>query len=284
MKSSLELSSAGRRYGRYKDNPDHPARRLLAVHAPTDLQLPPSASVAQWMGPIRDQGQEGSCTGQMGAEVRDWLYRKLYLFEKDRSVQPGTFMASAEFVYLCNLIADGDLGKDDGSTIHQTFITLNQKGACLDSQMPYRDTEYSRPPDAAQYADALVYKGGPYHYLPTLTEMKACIASGYAFGAGIDVYESFEGTALADSGMMPMPKDNEQMLGGHAQFFLGYDDNIEASPGTKGALFVQNSWGSGWGLSAPGRTDRGCYWMPYQYALDGHVTDAWIMHEGPAWK
>ena len=53
--------------------------------------------------------------------------------------------------------------------------------------------------------------------------------------------------------------------------------------GSKGGVLVQNSWGSCWGLSAPGRNDRGCYWMPYAYFAD-HVSDAWMMHEGPAWK
>jgi C1A family cysteine protease len=239
------------------------------------------------MGPIRNQADSGSCTGQLGAEIRDLLYRKLYLFEQNKTVPPANFMAAAAFVYACNLIADGDLGQDAGSTIHQTFITLNQKGACLDSQDPYSDTtDYTAAPTTAQYADALVYKGGAYHTLADLPTIKACIASGYSCGFGIDVYSSFEGT-WAKPGFLPMPDTStEQLLGGHAQHIVAYDDTAEFPDGTAGGLLIQNSWGGSdiWpmGISAPGRTDGGCYWMPYAY-VPAYASDIWMMHLGTAW-
>jgi hypothetical protein len=279
----LELSAAKRRYGLYRDNLQAPARKLLALQIPPALQLPVRATTSQWMGKIRDQGQEGSCTGQLGAAYRDALYRKLYLFEKNKEVQPVDLMLSAAFVYQCNLIADGDLGYDVGSTIHQTFITLNRKGACLESQEPYLNISYSLVPTDTEYAQAQEYRGGSYHFLPSLAEIKASIASGYSVGFGIDVYESFEDSELAKTGYMPLPKASEQLLGGHAQHGMDYDDEIKFSDGSAGGVFIQNSWGSDWGISAAGRTDRGCYWMPYAYFAD-HVHDAWMMHLGPAWK
>ena len=281
---SLPVSPAGRRYGRFNDNPYHPARKSLLITAPTGIVLPLKASTSQWMGPIRDQGQEGSCTGQMGAEIRDLLYRKLYLFEKNKVVAPADLEMSASFVYKCNLIADGDLGQDAGSTIHQSFITLNQYGSCLNTVEPYSDADYSTPPTPAQYAAALNYKGGAYHLLADLPTIKACIASGYSFGFGIDVYESFEWT-WTKPGFMPIPDTaTEQLLGGHAQHGMDYDDTIEFPDGTTGGVLVQNSWGSEWGINAPGRTDGGCYWMPYAYFTSGHVTDMWVGHLGPAWS
>ena len=281
--TSLPSSPARRRYGRYPDNINAPARKLLALRVPAGQTLPAKATTSQWMGPIRDQSGEGSCTGQVGAELRDWLYRKLFLFEESKNVAPERFKSSASFVYKCNLIADGDLGHDSGSTIHQTLITLNQKGACLESQEPYRDRDYSIRPSEQQYQEALLYKGGSYHFLPSLAEMKCCIASGYAFAFGMDVFESFEGSQVARTGFLPMPAANEPLLGGHAQFALDYDDDVQFPDGSKGGVLVQNSWGSSWGCSAPGRTDRGCYWMPYAYFKD-HAADAWMMHLGPAWK
>jgi C1A family cysteine protease len=298
-KSFLPISPGGRRYGRYPDNQYHPARKLLRLARDPAVVLPPSASVVQWMGPIRDQGQEGSCSGQMKAEYRDWLYRAFYQYEKDQSVPPDQFKASAAFAYQTNLIADGDLGTDAGSTIHQSFITLNQKGCCLESQEPYTQQDYMTAPTDAEYAEGLVYKGGPYHFLPDLPTMKACIAgipgqalSGYPFGFGILVYDSFEGDQLAQTGFMPLPDvNNEKLQGGHAQFALAYDDNIQFPDGSQGGVFVQNSWGSAWGISASGRSDGGCYWMPYAFFSmqdpNGNgpcVNDAWMMHLGPAWK
>ena len=81
-----------------------------------------------------------------------------------------------------------------------------------------------------------------------------------------------------------MPVETEQILGGHAQHVLDYDDTIMFPSGDKGGLFIQNSWGSEWGISAPGRTDKGCYWMPYRFVTSGFASDAWIIHLGPAWK
>ena len=291
MNTFLPLSPAGRRYGRFRDNPYSPAKMLLRITAPSNLVLPPKATTSQWAGPIRDQGQEGSCTGQMKAEYRDWMYRKLFMWEKNHSVAAADFVASASFAYKTNLIADGDLGQDNGSSIHQSFVTLNQLGVCLEGQEPYSDSDYSVAPTAAQYAEALVYKGGPYHSLPTLQEVKMSIASGYAVGFGINVYESFEGDQIANTGFMPMPSATEGLLGGHAQLALDYDDDIAFPDGSKGGVLIQNSWGSEFGTSMPGRSDKGCYWMPY--AFFGYVdpggngtgvSDCWMMHLGRAWK
>lgn len=291
--SFLRLSPAGRRYGRFPDNPYLPAKRLLSLRSDPAVVLPPKASTSQYMGPIRNQGNEGSCTGQMKAAVRDLLYRAQFQYEKNKTVPAATFESSAEFAYLTNLIYDGDLGTDAGSTIHTSFITLNSQGVCLESQMSYSDSQYSTPPNSAQYADGMAYDAGAYHSLLDLPTMKACIASGYSFGFGINVYDSFEG-AWAEAGFMPMPNlSTEQLLGGHAQHGMDYDDTIAFPDGSKGGILVQNSWGGSdvWpmGISAPGRTDGGCYWMPYAYftgsdpANGPFVSDAWMIHLGPPW-
>jgi C1A family cysteine protease len=283
MNSVLDVSDNGRRYGLFRDNLNSPARKLLTLTAPSSIVLPPKASTSQWMGEIRDQGNEGSCTGQMGAEIRDLLYRKLFMFEKTRLPNATDYRASAAYVYKCNLIADGDLGHDNGSTIHQTFITLNQKGAPQELVAPYSDKDYSTAPTVTQVEEALKFKGGPYHYLPSLLEVKACINSGYSVGFGIDVYASFESDGMANSGLMLMPKEGEKYLGGHAQHGLDYDDAVKFPDGSVGGVLVQNSWGTKWGISAPGRTDRGCYWIPYAFFNTGHVVDMWMMHLGSSW-
>ena len=183
---TLPLSPAGRRYGRWRDNPANPARQRRMLAHPPSLPLPPKADNSQWRGPIRDQGQEGSCTGQLGAAIRDFLYRKLYQYEKNTVVAAADFVASAAFVYKSNLQADGNLGHDDGSSIHQTFITLNQRGACLAMVEPYSDTDYTVPVTPVQLAAALRYKGGAYHAIGDLLTLKSVLASGYSVGFGID--------------------------------------------------------------------------------------------------
>jgi len=90
--------------------------------------------------------------------------------------------------------------------------------------------------------------------------------------------------------MMPVPDPNtEQLLGGHAQPVFDYDDTLEFPDGNVGGFLIQNSWGSDWGISAPGRNDGGFYWMPYAFVEGSDpkngpfVNDAWVIHLGPAW-
>lgn len=298
--SFLTLSPAGRRYGRFRDNPFHPARTLRVLLADPAVALPATAlELAAFKGPTRNQGNEGSCTGNAGGSKVDLDYRQFAAGWPDRTVDAAAFLSSAEFVYLCNLIADGDLGTDAGSSMHQTAITLSQKGACTNADMPYSDSQFSVAPDAAQYADGLLYRMDAYHFLPDLASMKACLSPsaagpGHSFIFGINVYSSFEST-WQEPGFMPVPVlASEQLLGGHAQHIIGYDDTVEFPSGSKGGLLVQNSWGEKdvWpmGIDAPGHTDGGCYWMSYDFvngsdpANGPFITDAWVNHTGAPWK
>jgi len=297
--SFLPLSPARRRYGRFHDNPFNPARKLRALYADPAIVIPPTAmELCAFKGPTRDQGQEGSCCGQAGSSKQDLDYRQFSDWP-DRGIHPASFEASAEFVYLCDLIADGNLGTDAGSSLHQTAMTISQKGACTATVMPYSDSQFSTPPSAAQYANGLLYQMDPYHFLPDLLTMKSCLAPsaagpGHSFIFGINVYDSFEGTWAAP-GFMPMPNlETDSLQGGHAQHVIAYDDTIQFPGGSRGGLLVQNSWGGSdvWtmGISAPGHTDGGCYWMPYDF-VTGHdpangpfVSDAWVNHTGAPWK
>ena len=296
--SYLPISPGGHRYGRFPDNPFAPARRLRALRADPSIILPATAmGLCAYKGPTRDQKQEGSCTGQAGASKVDLDYRQFSDWP-NRSVPANQFMASASFVYKCNLIADGDLGTDAGSSLHQTAMTISQKGAATNTVEPYSDTDYTKPPTPAQYANALLYAMDAYHYLPDLASMKACLAPSaagpaHSFIFGIEVYDSFE-NPWPKAGFMPMPNlQTESLQGGHAQHVIGYDDTIEFPDGSKGGLFVQNSWGdqSVWtdGIDAPGQSDGGCYWMPYAF-VNGNdpsngpfVDDAWVGHLGKPW-
>ena len=297
--SFLPLSPAGRRYGAYRDNPLNPARTLRALQAAPTIVLPPTAmGLCAYKGPTRDQGQEGSCCGNAGGSKIDLDYRQFAAGWPDRTVLPSLLMTSAEFVYLCDLIADGNLGTDAGSTLHQTAITISQKGACSNVQMPYSDSQFSTPPNATQYTNGLLYRMDAYYFLPDLPSMKSCLAPstagpGHSFIFGINVYDSFESTWPVP-GFMPMPNlSTEQLQGGHAQHCIGFSDLIEFPDGSKGGLFVQNSWGdkSVWldGIDAPGHTDGGCYWMPYAFVTlndpnNGRcVSDQWCNHTGAPW-
>ena len=92
-----------------------------------------------------------------------------------------------------------------------------------------------------------------------LTNMKGCLAAGFPFVFGFTVYESFEFNDVAQTGNVPMPRFDEQIMGGHAVLAVGYDDGDR--------LFIcRNSWGADWG-------DAGYFYMPYAYLLDNNLSD-----------
>ena len=79
------------------------------------------------------------------------------------------------------------------------------------------------------------------------------------FVFGFTVYESFEGAAVAKSGILQMPSSTENEVGGHAVMAVGYNDSVQR-------FLVRNSWGSGWGVG-------GYFTIPYGYLTDGDLAD-----------
>ena len=89
--------------------------------------------------------------------------------------------------------------------------------------------------------------------------MRTCLAGGEPFVFGFSVYESFESDVVAKTGVVPMPRKHEKLLGGHAVCCVGYDDTAKR-------FIVRNSWGSQWGQT-------GYFTIPYQYLGDRNLSD-----------
>src|SRR5439155_20859076 len=97
-----------------------------------------------------------------------------------------------------------------------------------------------------------------------LQQMIGCLASGFPFGFGFTVYESFESTAVARTGKVPMPGTREKVLGGHAVCAIGYRDSDRT-------FLCRNSWGTKWGM-------RGYFTIPYAYLTDQDLAaDFWTI-------
>jgi hypothetical protein len=262
----MAISTIGRRYGRNIPAP-LPAHRMLSratIASPVvDLRI--------WCGPIKDQGQEGSCTGHAGTSANELIHRK-YL-----NASP---IFSPQYTYAKELIAQGNFPNDvgaDGTTLCNTMIV---SGCCELSVYPYIAGDIEKP-TTSQDANAAQFRLGAYHGLTGSQTALSVIGdpTPWPIEVGFTVYASFESDELAQTGIMPIPAQGEEVMGGHEVLMVGCD--VGETPtlrpvGCPPAVLIQNSWGSGWGLS-------GFFWMPLQ-VLDDPQTDLKIIHSGSPWK
>jgi C1A family cysteine protease len=192
---------------------------------------------------VRDQGQLGSCTGfaitgmlrfnQMKEQLPDYPYSELFLYYAERDME-------------------GDPGQDNGAQIRDGMKVVAKTGVCSEALWPYDISKFAiRPPDSA-YQAAKQHTALQYARLEqSLAQMQGRLAQGYPFVFGFVVYESFESDFVARSGVVPMPKRGEAILGGHAVMCVGYDMG-------KKVFLVQNSWGTTWGMN-------GYFTIPFSY-------------------
>ena len=249
----LPLSQSGRRYG-FKPSPrdhrDFGAGRLFGA-AP----IPPLMDLEPWCGLVKNQGQEGSCTAHAGTGNLEYLYRR-FLDVK--------LVFSPQFLYYVERWFDNDLPGDNGSYGRTSVRCMNRFGCCLEETDPYDPSQMDTKPTDAQFAAATSFRGGAYHALSTVDEMKRCLASNYPFLLGFAVHQSFE--EIGSDGIAPPPSGT--IIGGHEVLVIGYDD-------TTSRFKVRNSWGAGWGAS-------GNFFIGYGDLLDV-MDEAWIQHFGKPW-
>lgn len=238
---------------RYLALPDKlDTRDFLEREAATPLPL--KADLSQWLPPVRDQGQEGSCTGFAGTGIMGWMWRKYYN-------NPLTF--APQFLYRCERTIEGDVSQDAGASSRTMMLSMETYGVCLESSDPYSDTGWTNPASKEQLAEARNYRIGSYARTLTRNGVKAVLAGGNVASIGILVYDSFESDTVASTGIVPVPNPkNEQLLGGHEIYIFGYDD-------TKEVFHVRNSWGQTWGM-------QGNFTLPYGYWP--YVMDSWVAY------
>lgn len=250
-----------KRYGWRKDKPD---ARDFKFCAPRHIleALPPSADLRPKMPPVYDQGQLGSCTANSSGGACQ--------YEEWKNNQGRSVMPSRLFIYFNTRSLEGTTQSDAGAEIRDTVKSIAQWGYPREDQWPYDITKFAKVPPSTAYGAAYSRRRIKYQsVLQDANQIKAAIVGGNPVVFGFSVYDSFESQAVADSGIVPMPKtDTEQLLGGHAVVIVGYDDS-------KQWWIVRNSWGESWG-------DKGYFYMPYQYALDPNLaSDFWAISYVP---
>lgn len=236
--------------------PDVPDQRdyLYRAIRPV-IRLPQKTDLRGYCSIIEDQGDLGSCTANALAGNLEFLDNKVDDLYKD---------VSRLFIYYNERVLEGTVDFDSGASLRDGIKTLRKTGYCWESTWPYRIDLFTRKPSPRCYTQARSHCIQSYHRIASLSEMLTCLAEGYPFVFGFAVYESFESQRVARTGVVPMPRKDERMIGGHAVTAVGYDQK-------KKRFLVRNSWGEKWG-------QNGYFTMPYKY-LETLAQDFWTIRK-----
>ncbi|MBF0503740.1 MAG: C1 family peptidase [Candidatus Omnitrophica bacterium] len=243
----------GQSYGWIPDTPDH--RDYLYRTIAPRLKLPSKIDLRSECSAVENQGRLGSCTANALAGNLQFLEKVTGQTYKD---------VSRLFIYYNERALEGKVGFDSGAMLRDGIKALAQYGVCPELTWPYDITRFTLKPTAVCYKQALRHRIVSYHRLQTLDEMLNCLADGFPFVFGFTVYESFESLKVAQTGIVPMPKKSERVLGGHAVMAAGYDQKQKR-------FIVRNSWGEEWGQA-------GYFTMPYAY-FETLADDFWTIRQ-----
>ena len=199
--------------------------------------------------PCYDQGQLGSCTANALVGAYEFLNPK--------------FFGSRLFLYYNERKRQNSINYDSGSTVVAGIKSLHKTGLCKESLWVYNIKKFNIKPKPICYRIALKNKIIKYYnVIQTLDGMKSYINSGFPFVVGIAIYSSFESQTVADTGIVPMPSENDSYLGGHCVLVCGY---------TNTSWICRNSWGTNWG-------EQGYFYLPYDYLLNPNLcSDNWCI-------
>lgn len=222
------------------------------------LRAPVKVDLTGWCCDRYDQGDLGSCTAQAASALFRFLLKRQKLPD---------FLPSRLYLYYCERMMERTTAQDSGATVRESVKVL-AKGVCAESEWPYDIRQFAVMPPARCFVDAKADRALKYQRIQQdVAHMKACLANGFPFLFGIDVFQSFMD---ATDGNIPMPGPDEQTIGGHALLCVGYDDASQR-------FTFQNSWGANWGQNGFGT-------IPYQYLASQDGSDFWeveLVQEAP---
>jgi C1A family cysteine protease len=162
---------------------------------------------------------------------------------------------------------DGTTG-DVGTTDQTMASVVSQTGVAHESLWPYDTGQFDVEPPASVKTDAGKAKATEVSTVAaTVDAIKAANNRPVPVMFTFNVYAGYE-DATSNGGKIAMPSGD--IIGGHCNLVVGYNDSTQNRDGSAGAFIVRNSWGTSWG-------DKGYGYMPYGYASGGYMAACYVI-------
>lgn len=196
-----------------------------------------------------DQGQLGSCTANAIAAAIQ--------YDVTLSKAADVSTPSRLDIYYGERKIEGSIDSDAGAYGRDGFKYAHTVGVIPEADWPYDISKFKQAPPADV---AHRHKIGAYKAVPrNQHSMMSVLSNRQTIAFGFSVFSSFESQEVATTGIMPVPQQGEQMIGGHEVLMVGY---LKAH---KQHVLCRNSWGTGWGM-------KGYFLMPWAIVLDANMS------------
>lgn len=252
------MTRTNHRYGWIPSRPDHRDHEFLPTVARHTLN--PTVLLDVSKIPVLNQGQQGSCTGHGTAGV--------VMFDQQKQSEP-VDVPSRAMIYYDARLPEGSTNSDSGAQVRDAVGGVAKYGVCTDQEFPYNDRVFNIAPSAANYQEAKLQEALAYEAV-AYPHLNAAIASGFPFVFGFTVYESFESSQVAETGIVPVPQPGESVMGGHCVWCHGYTTSEAADWVPAGSKVCRNSWGESWGHG-------GDFALPQWFFDNGQASDFWVI-------
>jgi papain like protease/PASTA domain-containing protein len=207
---------------------------LISNVAP--VGVPASVDLSQYNPPVGDQGGLESCVSwATGYYLRGWYAKRDGYYPAGGAGGTGSYAP----MYLYSQLTHG---RNVGTYFKDNLNILQQQG--IDTRADYSQGDYdnSNLPTAGETANAAHVKIASYADVsgPNLQNwIETTLAAGNPVVVGLPVYPEFDHASAANP-LVGLPLSGETSRGGHAVFASKYDAN---------GLWIENSWGTGYGLN-----------------------------------
>lgn len=177
-----------------------------------------------------------------------------------------SFQPSRLFIYYFERLAEGTVNDDAGAIIRDGIKVIANEGVCNEDAWPYDVSQFTVRPNTHAIQLAKEFQALEYKSLDNTNKglLVNCLLQGFPITFGMSVYESFMSNKVASTGIVPMPRKTESMIGGHCMAIVGYSLDFDA-------FIVRNSWGMGWG-------QKGYCRIPAEYLCNRDLaSDFWAI-------